>query len=164
MALVPFIRTLTKRVRALVPIIRSGVRKGLGSRAINEVLRRTTLERQGVRRSVLLSIMEKEREQMAAAANLKFLAKANRPDPRRLPLSITDIITNYSFTVRMTGHLRRTGEPVTWWQTVVTDELLSRGELEGTAWAAAEDDPQTYDVVVTGATLQEGVRSFRLTA
>lgn len=142
----PFIASLGSRARSLLPIIQSGVSSGLGSRAINDAIRRATGT--GLRRQTLLDIMRQLRGIEEAGERLRFVRRDRTPDPTRVPEALTSIRRRFGSTVRIEGVLADTGERITQHVQVTHDEPLTRGELEDTAAGFIEDDPEGYGILI----------------
>ena len=152
----PFLLGLSDRARRASPIIRRGVREGIGSRALTGILQRAGL---GIRRQTLLDIMRLMEGEAAIGPVLSALGLNRRPNPLRLPPALTKIRRAFSFTVRIRGVDVDTGALSERFVTVTTDTLLTRGELEALASQAIEDDQDRYKLVVSEILLTGGVRS-----
>lgn len=115
--------------RAAIPSVQSAVRSGLGADRIFQALRGTTGE---ITRSAVRLIAAAERQSIANVADLRFLRLDRRPNPARLPIALTTIRRDFSFTVRG-SIVNPAGEAFEQAVTVSTDALLTRGEIESLA-------------------------------
>ena len=127
---VPFLSTLTKSARFAYPIIQRGVREGLASRSIATALSEAGL---GIRRSILLDIMRRERSLVKHALNMRFLPRNRMPNPLRLPTSITKLRRAYSYVIEAFGTDLGTGQLRKQTITVSSSKLLTRGDAENLA-------------------------------
>ena len=152
----PFLLRLSSRTRRASPIIRRGVREGIGSRALTGILQRAGL---GIRRQTLLDIMRLMDGEAAIGPVLSALGLNRRPNPLRLPPALTKIRRAFSFTIRVQGVDVDTGAFSESFVTVTTDTLLTRGELEALAEQAIEADRGRYGIVVSDLLLTGGVRA-----
>lgn len=142
---IPFLQTLPKRARLAYPIIQSGVRQGLASRKISELLQEYGV---GIRRATLLDIMRREREIVQHGLNLKFLPLDRTPKPERLPEALTKIRRQYSYTVELRGRVLDTQELITRQVTVASSRLISRRRAEELALAAVLERQDAYGIEV----------------
>lgn len=139
--------------------IRGGVARGVAPRVIER-----TLERAGipVPQPTLEKVITQERRRREAGAKLKNLGRNRRPNPTRLPLSLTPIARAYAFLVEVQATAVSTGERVTRWITVSTDELLTRGEIEDRAQSMIEGEADAYGLTDITVTVSEGMRASDL--
>lgn len=135
----PLLKTLSARARLASPFIRRGVRQGLSFNQIRSVLREEGL---GLTVSELSPIVKSERALRLHGENLRYLPFNARPDPRKLPVSITSMRRRYAYNVEVYGYSAKTGETMARYITVSTDTLLTRGEAED---AAAESILSEFD-------------------
>lgn len=146
---------ISRAVKEGYVAVRSGVSRGLSSGVIGRTLRKAGIP---LPQPTVESVVTAERRRRAAATNLQFLGRHRRPNPARLPLSLTPIAREYAFLIRVTGTLLDGRETVQRWITISTDQLLSREELEQMAQGYVEADPANYGVLVSEYRLIEGMR------
>jgi len=154
-----YLDRLTGAARFSYPFIQRGVREGLSANAIQKALQANDIH---LRRTTVLDLVRRERELVSAGSSLKFLNLGSRPDPRRLPEALTAIRRRYSFTVEVRGTLLSNGESRTQNITVVSDRLLTRGEIEATASGFAEGGGERYGMNVDSVVLTRGMKSGAL--
>lgn len=152
----PFLAGLSLRARRASPIIRRGVREGVSSRQLTQILQKAGL---GIRRQTLLDIMRLVEGEAAIAPVLSALGINRRPNPLRLPPAITKIRRAFSFTVRVSGLDTDTGGALEQFVTVTSDTLLTRGEIEALAEQAIERDLDRYKISLSASLLIGGVRA-----
>lgn len=162
MALTSFLRSLTAPLRGVLPAIGGAIRRGIGldriTKAVTDVFRGVAeIDPRNVQRAV-----RRLAETRVALPDLSKLGKRSRPNPRRMPIAITDIATDYSYVVLMTGKRVLTGETDTWYQTVISDENLTRDQIESAALETAEGSADKYPYDQITARLTEAVRNERL--
>lgn len=151
-----YLDSLTGAARFSYPFIQRGVREGLSANAIQKALAANDVH---LRRSTILDLVRKERELVSAGSSLKFLNQNSRPDPRRLPEALTAIRRQYSFTVEVRGTSLSSGESRVQNITVVSDRLMTRGEIEDTATGFAEDGGERYGMEVDSVLLTRGMKA-----
>lgn len=139
--------------------IRGGVAQGVAPRVIQKVLEKAGIP---VPQPTLTKVITAERRRREAGARLRNLGRNRRPNPTRLPLSLTPIARAYAFLVELKGVSASTGEAVTKWMTVSTDELLTRGEIEAGAQEMFDADAEAYDITSPVFTVSEGMRASDL--
>lgn len=120
---------LNSAQRASLPSITAAVRAGASA---NEIQRAIAGTDAAMRRTTLLDIVRAARAVTSEFADLRFLRRDRRPNPRRLPEALTTIRRDFSFTVRGTL-LAPDGSTFEQAVNVATDALLTRGEIEGVA-------------------------------
>ena len=152
----PFLLGLSARARRASPIIKRGVREGVSSRQLTRILQKAGL---GIRRQTLLDLMRLAGEEAAIGPVLSALGVNRRPNPLRLPPAITKIRRAFSFQVRVRGSQIDTGVSTEQFVTVTSDTLLTRGEIEGLARLAIEDDLDRYKLEVSNVLLTGGTRA-----
>lgn len=150
------VESTVKATRRAFSGIRGAVTQGVAPKVLEK-----TLERAGipVPEPTLTKVIETERRRRAAGARLKNLGRNRRPNPTRLPLSLTPIARAYAFLVEVRGTAVSTGETVQRWITISTDQLLTRGEIEDQAQAIVEGDADTYGLTDIVVTVSEGMRA-----
>lgn len=153
----PLLAGLSAAARQALPIIQSGVSKGLSSRTINAVIK--TAFGKGIRRQTLLDIMRAETGMERAGALLRFVLPRNRPNILRLPPALTRIRRQFSFVIQVTGQIIDTGESILQNITVSTDTILTRGELERLAETAVTSEQERYGFTVESSLLIRGMRA-----
>lgn len=121
---------LSPKARVAYPIIKSGVRSGLTFNEIRSALKRSEL---GITSAELSPIVRYERELVIHGYNLKFLPMNRRPNPARLPTSITSQRSRYLYTVQVFGYMADTGETFARYVNVASDELITRAQAEDQA-------------------------------
>lgn len=149
-------RSTVQAAKTALSGIRGGVARGLGDSAIGRALRGAGVN---VPAPTLTKVVTRERRRREASAKLKFLPKNRKPNPARLPLSLTPIARNYSFLVEVSGIDKTTGEAVQKWITISTNELMDRDKLEEAASQMFGRDPDAYAVDSPSFTLVEGMRA-----
>jgi len=147
---------ISKAGRAALPIIKSGVAKGLSGNKIAGILKGQGFK---IRRQSLLDIIRAERGIKTAGAALKFLGMNRFPNPLRLPPALTRIRRKYSFIVKVTTSLLATGETIEQNITISTSKLLTRGELQQRAENMITDNQERYGLEVIVSQLIEGIRA-----
>lgn len=156
---IPFLATLNLTARFAYPIIQSGVRKGLSSRALSSILTGKGL---GIRRSILLDIMRREKTLWEHGLNMKFLPMNRRPNPLKLPSAIHKIRRAYSYVVSYRGYNEATGDAILEQITVATSNVLTRAEAQEAAMSYIEGEPKKYPVVVTNMWIENILKSGEL--
>ncbi len=136
--------------------IRGGVARGVAPKVIEKTLQKAGIP---VPQPTLTKVITTERKRRAQSQALKFLGRTRRPNPTRLPLSLTPIGRAFSFLVELKGIDERTGEAVQKWITIATDELLTRQEIEDRAASMFEADPEKYQIKSPSFALVEGMRA-----
>lgn len=152
----PLSSTLTARLRGLLPIIESGVVRGLSSRAINSAIQRATGT--GIRRQVLLDVIRQVRGIQTAGDALRFVRLDRVPDPSRTPIALTPIRRALSSTVRVDGILLTTGERISRFVQVTHDDILTRGQIQDIAAGFIEGDVDEYGILLDSVILTRQVR------
>ena len=150
------VTALSQPARQALPIIRGGVRRGIGADALYRSLRSRF---PGLLRREVREIGRAERLLLSRSADLRFMRRDFRPDPSRLAPSVTALRRQYSFQVRVRGFQVETGEAVEDWITVSTDELLTREEIEDVAQGYLESAPERYQVESYETLLVAGARA-----
>ncbi len=146
----------TKAARSVYGAVRGAVARGVSDTAIGGILRRTGID---IPAGVADQVIAKERRRRAQGAALQFLARRRTPNPDRLPLSLTPIARRYAFLVRISGVDVDTGEDITKFVTISSDELMSREDIERRAEQFLEDDPEKYKIRNAQFQLFEGMKS-----
>ena len=104
---IPFFNTLPKSARLALPIIQSGVARGLSSRAITK-----TILESGIRisrgRSVLPA-MRALKQLEAQGQEVSLISGSTRINTRRLPPAVTELKKAFRYRVRLEG-LNQLGE------------------------------------------------------
>jgi hypothetical protein len=154
-----FLDFLSAAARASYPFIQRGVREGLSANAIQKSLSANDIH---LRRTTILDLVRRERELVSAGSSLKFLNRNARPDPRRLPEALTSLRRQYSFTVEVRGTSLSNGESRVQNVTVVSDRLLTRGEIEDVAEGFATDGGERYGMNVDSLLLTRGMKAGAL--
>jgi len=154
---VPFLATLTPRVRSLFPLIERGVLSGLSSRSINASIAAATGS--GIRRQVLLDIRREILNVVRASDALKSIRKDRVPNPARLPDALTKIRDRFSFRVKLTGLDTITGDERSIFVTISSPTPLSANELEDLGAATATTGTSGPDFIVLSAALESGLRA-----
>ena len=151
-----FLDTLSDLARQAYPIIQRGVREGLSSRALDEVIRNAFGE--SIRRQTLLDVMRFERNVEEAGSRLKFLGLDSYPNPDRLPEAVTALRREFSFVVEVRG--TRAGLSTVQHVTVTSDSVLSRAQMQDLAIEAVETNggPSGEGLEVDTAIPIRGVR------
>lgn len=97
----PFLNSLSRNARAAYPIIVSGVRRGMSSRAIERSIKRAGLP---INRSRdILPTMRAVRDLEKAGETVKNVGKSKVINTSRLPPAITNIRRQFSYRVRVVG-------------------------------------------------------------
>lgn len=122
--------TMSPKARVAYPIIKSGVRSGLSFNQIRTALAKSEL---GITSAELSPIVRYERELVIHGQNLKFLPHNRRPNPDRLPTSITSQKSKFLYTVQVFGFIGGSGETFARYVNVATNELITRAEAEEAA-------------------------------
>ena len=139
-----FLKTLPKSGTTAYDFILSAYRQGISGRAMEPLIRanitkigRTTINQ------VILGIKGIDR----GVADLRFLKRGAVPNPRRIKLARGDILHNYSFTLRIKGRNPYTGFIEERFTQVVTDELISRNDMDKLAeeTIADKEGSTTFD-------------------
>jgi len=136
---------LSASARLAYPAIVRGVREGLSLNRLQAALQEANL---GIRRATLLSLMQRERALVSAGESMRFLPRAARPDPARLPEALTILRRQFSFTVELRGRSLQTGERTTQHVTVASDRLLTRAEIEDVAERFGQQGGERYGMEV----------------
>ena len=153
---IPLLAGLSKSARIAYPIIQAGTRRGLSSRAIERTVRQAGLAIS--RGRSILPIMRQVQAIEAAGANIRFIPKHLHVNTSVLPLSITDIRREFSFTVRVRGR-DAFGNLIDRHVTVSTDRsLITPGEIEEAADFLVSQEGQSETLQDVESTLQFGVQ------
>lgn len=153
---IPLLATLSQTARIAYPIIQAGTRRGLSSRAIERTVRQAGL--QISRGRSILPIMRQVQAIEAAGAAIRFIPKSLHVNTSKLPLSLTDIRREFSFTVRVRG-VDAFGNLIDRHVTVSTDRaLITPGEIEDAADFLVSQEGQSDTLVEVTSTLQSGVQ------
>lgn len=155
----PLAATISAAARRALPIIQRGVREGLSSRAINDVIK--SAFGRGIRRQTLLDVMRAERGIVELAPQLKRLGRLKRPNINRLPLAVTRIRRRLSFIVQIRGFIADVGNEIIQQVTVSTDVNLTRQEIEDLAAGTIRTGQSGTMVEIEDVTLISGVRAGR---
>ena len=147
---------LSQAARQALPLIRSGVRQKVGADTLFRRLRGTF---PGLLRREVRLIAGAERNIIASRADLRFVNRANRPNPFRLPPALTALRRQFSFRVRVRGIDITTGDLTEQFVTVTTDELLTRGDIEDVAEEFVVGERKRYGTDVTEVLIFEGVKA-----
>lgn len=152
----PLLLTLPKTARIAFPIIQAGTRRGLSSRAIESIVRQAGLSIS--RGRSILPIMREVQAIEAAGANIRFIPKHLTINTARLPLALTDIRRDFSFSVRVRGR-DAFGNLIDRHVTVSTDRtLITPGEIEEAADFLVSAEGQSETLAEVTSTLQTGVQ------
>jgi hypothetical protein len=147
---IPFFNTLPKSARQALPIIQSGVARGLSSRAITQ-----SILDAGIRisrgRSVLPA-MRALKQLEAQGRAIADLSGSRRINARRLPPAVTDLKKAYRYRVRLEGldqageasvkHLFITTDDPNFTPNMIKDE--ARRAIEGRADAYGLSEIQLF--------------------
>ncbi len=155
MAILPFISSLSKSARTAYSFIKRGIKEGLSGRAIGQVLKDAGT---GIRNQTLFEMIREIKGVEQKGSQLKFLPLNKRPNPERLPRSLTPIRNNYGFEVLIEGHQNTTGLRESRFITIGSDTLLTRGEIETLAFDAISENADIYSMNVEKITLTGGFR------
>lgn len=147
----PLLKTLSPKARLASPFIRRGVREGLSFNQIRTVLRKHEL---GLTSSELSPIVRAERALNEHGRNLRYLPFDARPNPARLPISITATTRRYSYTVQAFGYAADSGISQARHITISTDILLTRREAESAAVEAIVGQFENYAMEVETVQLE----------
>ena len=153
---VPFLSTLSLSARRFYPIIQRAVREGLSANAIQTLLSDI---RPGLRRTVILQIVRRERGIIQAGARLRNLRRDRMPDPRRLPEALTKLRRAFSFTVELRGVDTATQAPIERFVTVSLDNLRTRERIEEIAEGFLSTEEERYKFDVELVLLQTGIKA-----
>lgn len=143
-------------IRQFYSIIRRGVGEELSSRAIIRAIR----ESGGmIRDSIAFSAISDVRNRVAGETRLRFLNLDQAPNVNRLPESLNPTTAQFSFRVglnKISG-----GGPTDYEQivTVVTDDILTRREIEEMAASFAVPERYGVNFVVRDVQLLGGTRT-----
>ena len=119
---------LSSSVQKNFGIIRGGVARGLSSSAINALVRSD--QGVGLRKTDLLAGIRHVRNIEEAGARLRYVRRDLSPDPRRLPIAKTPIVSRYSYTVQVRGMEIGTNNRVRGNLTVRSNRPMSRADIE----------------------------------
>lgn len=155
MAIAPILSTLPKTARVAYPIIQTGVRRGLSTRAIERAVRAAGLP---ISRSSILPIRRAILGIEKVGRNLRNVKSAGVINTRRLPESITRIATRYSYTVRIRGRDIQGNVTERYIQVLTDESRLTRGEIESRAVDIINDNTSQYGILEAQATIIEGVQ------
>ena len=153
---IPLLSTLPATARVAYPIIQAGARRGLSSRAIERIVRQSGLLIS--RGRSILPIMRATQLIEAAGANIRFIPKGLNINTSRLPIALTSIRREFSYTVRVLGQ-DQFGGFIDRFVTVSTDKtLVTPGELEDAARELVAERGPFNIMEVQSATLQTGIQ------
>lgn len=161
MALTGFLKGLPGQLKGAIGAIGGALRIGTAVDRVVETVSRVFRDVAAINPAVVQRTVERIAESTIPPPRLQFLKRTARPDPSRMPIAMHDLVTNFSFSVRMTGVFAGTTDERSWWQTVISDDLLTREEIENIALETAESDAGRYPFERITATLMEGIRNER---
>ena len=154
----PVFQLLSAQQRALIPFVRSAVRRGLSSNAII----RTVFQAPGapgIRRTTGLEVIRSVRGTQAFGDRLKFTPRGRAPDPRRIPRALTKTLRDFAFRFSVATEDPVTGLLRTEVRSLARDDVATRATLEDEMSNRMRGDPETYPDRIVGVTLIEAVRS-----
>lgn len=135
MARPSFLKSMPRSASEAFDFIKAAHLKGISARAMEPIIRKTIV---GISRTTINRVVRGIKGIKEGVADLRFLKRGAIPDPTRIKLARSDILTEYSFTLRMDGINPFSGLLETRRTQVVTDRLLSREDLEELAEATIE--------------------------
>ena len=118
---------LSVRVQSNLGIIRGGVSQGLSSTAIQGLIRQTG--QAGLRRTDLLQGIRHVRGIIDSGTRIRSVGFDRFPDPSRMEISRTTMLSEFSYDVRVRGTSRFTGEQVDRFMTVRSDRNLTPRQI-----------------------------------
>ena len=132
---------VTSGLSNAVPYIEHWASLGLGS---NEIIRRSQSLGFKMQRQAALRVIKQIKNITQARGYIARVGNDRPLDPGRIPFSLTPIRRNYSYKVRITGEHTMSGERMTRYVTVTSDELLTKAGAVGIAESYLEEDATTY--------------------
>lgn len=139
---IPLLYQLPKTARVAYPIIASGTRRGLSSRAIERTIREAGLPISRTRS--IIPIMQSIREAEIAGRNIRFTPKSANIDLNVLPPALTNLRKGYSLNVRVRG--RGSQGFIERYVTVTTDRsFITPAEVESRALTLVEGSEASSD-------------------
>lgn len=152
---------LSRAARAAWPLIQAGVRGGIPTRQIGELLQSFSLN---LRPGELSIIARAERAIQRLGADLRFLNRNQSPAIERIPEALSKIRRQFSFTVEVRGTLTATGSPFSQLVTVTSSRNLTRAEMEELAISAVASNGERYGMEVEDAVPIRALRQGELGA
>lgn len=153
---VALVDTLTKGARDAFPFIQS---LAATSASANEILRQVSAAGMQVRRADGLKLISAFRNIASQANYIKAVRKDFLPNPARFAESVTRLLRNYSYSVRVEGTHPATGEKVQRWITVSTNDVLTKSQVEDEVYGIVEGDPTAYAIDISGIVVEHALRS-----
>lgn len=157
---IPFLTTITRANRRLIPFIRRAVREGMSSRQTESAIRAAGFRVSRSRFIVpaLREYNQLERQGRAAVSG----NRSRRINTRRLPPATTRIAQQYSYRVRITT-MGPDGFPIESYIQVGTDRSdLTGGMLEDMARDMITASPDTYGLDQFEVELETGMQNATL--
>lgn len=130
---------LTGRVQSNIGIIRAGVARGLGSNAIQDLIRSTG--QPGIRRRDLLQGIRHVRGIAESGSRVRFVGFDRFPDPSRFEQARGPMLSNFSYDVRVRAFDGRQGAVVDRFITIRSDKNLTPRQIQEEAQRALEEAP-----------------------
>lgn len=153
---IPLLSSLSAGARTAWPIIQRGVREGLSTRAIGRSLSAGGM---GIRTQTLHRLATAERTIWQHGQSLKFLTKSSLPNVGRLPVALSKIRRQFSYTVELRGRSPLTGQSLLQHVTIATDQNMTREALESLASEMGVEGKKRYGLVVDQSVLVGGVKA-----
>lgn len=146
------------RVQSNIGIIRAGVARGLGSNAIQDLIRSTG--QPGVRRQDLLQGIRHVRGIAESGSRIRSVGLDRFPDPSRIEQARGPMLSNFSYDVRVRAFDRRQGRVVDRFITIRSDTNLTPRQIQEEAQNALDEAPdeaesgqlsEVVSIIVIGA-------------
>jgi len=97
-----------------------------------------------ISRATINQVVRGIKGNLTTVADLRFLKRGATPDPTRIRFAKSDILTEYSFSIRVDAINIETGAEERFHMQVATDELLSRAEFDAITQEVIDSDPARY--------------------
>lgn len=130
---------LSARVQSNIGIIRGGVARGLSSTQIQGLIRQTG--QTGLRRTDLLQGMRHVRGIVDSGTRIRSVGLDRFPDPGRMEISRTTMLSEFSYEVRVRAFDRRQGRVVDRFITIRSDRNLTPRMIQEEAQLAIDEAP-----------------------
>jgi len=156
----PYLSTLSSAARSLYPMVVSGVRQGLSSRAIERSIRNAGFSVS--RGRTLLPMMRAIREVERQGAAVRHVGLTTSINTNRLPVSLVPMRRRYAYTVRVRG-LNAAGELVDQYLTYMTNSsTIKRSTIESRVMDIAQTGQSGETLEDIEVTLVHGMRASEL--
>lgn len=118
----------------------------------------------GINRAKGLSLIRYFQNNAAGLDYYKLLNKTAYPDPARLPETTTPIQSNYIWKVHVLGYDEDRGVNVNFWQTISSDQPITKQQAESAYYSAYLDSETDRYLTLNSFNAEEAYRNIAVAA